>query len=129
MKFLIWLGAFIGYFVAGLILDIIFMALFNGVRPGFLFDVALIFLMGYLGKTMCAKLDIKEFEKIATAKGMTPGEYASTVFSPSILDLCESNKNNNALFEKLMGQLVEGEAISKSDANVLRYMFCRKYGK
>lgn len=128
MKFLIWLGAFVGYFVAGLILDIIFMAIFR-VKPGFIFDVALIFLMGYLGKTMCAKWDVNEFKKIATAKGMTPGEYASTVFSPSILDLCESNKNNNALFEKLMGQLVEGEAIRKSDANVLRYMFCGRYGK
>ena len=51
VKVLIWIGAFVGYFVAGWILDIIFISMFR-IRPGFLFDVALICLMWYLRKTL-----------------------------------------------------------------------------
>ena len=123
MKFLIYLFVFGFYGFITVFLQKL------GITLGFIPTVVIAGACYIVAKKLCAKWDVNKFEKIAAAKGMTPGEYASTVFSPSILDLCESNKNNNALFEKLMGQLVEGEAISKSDANVLRYMFCRKYGK
>lgn len=59
---------------------------------------------------------------------MKPGQYASVTFQSSLLDLCESNKNDKASFENLMKQCVEGEAISKSDANVLQYMFRERKG-
>lgn len=130
LKVLIWIGSFIVTILAILIGDAIFIAIFPGYKMGYLIDLAITwFLMVKLPKRFCAMLDVKEFEKLAGEQGMTPGAYASTVFAPSVLELCESNKNNKALFENLMKQYIEGEAISKAEANVLRYVFCRRYGK
>ena len=95
-----------------------------GYRLGYLINLAIIWYFWFdLPKHICAKLDVREFEKAAAEKGLTPGEYASKTFAPSLLDLCESNKYDKKSFEKLMNQCIEDETITKADANVLRYMF------
>ena len=123
MKVLIWIGALIASIIAEAIADAVFQAIFTGYRMGWILRLAFFGLMLFIGKTMCAKWDVKEFVKSARKRGMTPGEYASATFPPSLLDLCESNKNDTASFEALMKQRIEGEVITKTDANVLRYMF------
>ena len=140
MKILTKVSIYIGgYLVAMLALQIAFMIV-NAIVPGvgsiYAMDLLLIVLFVFLiPSRICAKLDVywvrrdaQTFEKEASKHGMTPGEYASTYFPPSLLDLCESNKNDKSSFEKLMKQCVEGETISKSDANVLRYMFRERKG-
>ena len=69
--------------------------------------------------------DVRAFEKEAASKGMTPGGYASITFPPSYLDMLEANKDDKQEFNRILKQGIEGEVISKSDANVLRYMFRR----
>ena len=127
LKILIWIGCFIVCIFVILTGDLAFRLMFPGYKMGYLIDLALTWLfMFFIPKRLCAMLDVKAFEKEATKRGMTPGEYASSTFPPSLLDLCESNKNNRENFDRLMKQCIEGESITKADANVLRYMFrCR----
>lgn len=75
---------------------------------------------------LCAKWDVKAFEKAAVKKGMTPGAYASTVFPSTLLDRCEITKDNRQEFEGMLKQNIAGEIITKSEATVLRYMFRRE---
>ena len=126
MKFLIWVGAFIVSVIAQMIADNVFQAVFTGYRMGWLLRFAFFVLMLFIAKSLCAKWDVKAFEKEARKRGLTPGAYASNTFPPSLLDLCESYKNDQVSFEGLMKQSVEAETITKSDANVLRYMFLHR---
>lgn len=123
VKALIWIGAFIVSVIAEAIASAIFQAIFPGYRMGWILRFVFFCLMLFIGKSMCAKWDVKEFVIRANKNGMAPGAYASATFPPSLLDLCESYKNDTAAFEALMKQSVEGEVITKADANVLRYMF------
>ena len=124
IKALIYIGGIVAGFFAIMAGMIIMDVIMPGFRPGYMINFVIIWFFWFnLPKRLCAKLDVKAFEKAAAEKRMTPGEYASTYFAPSLLELCESNKNDKTSFERLMKQCIEGEAISKSDANVLRYMF------
>lgn len=96
-----------------------------GITLGFLPTVILAYALFSLAYFLCAKWDVKAFEKAATKKGMTPGAYASTVFPPSFLELCAANKNDKREFERILKENIKGEVITKSDANVLRYIFSR----
>ncbi len=123
-KVLIWIGSVVASFLALIFGDSLFNAFFPGYGMGYIIDFALISLFWFfLPKRLCAKVDVKDFEKRAELRGMTPGEYASSYFPPSLLALCEANKNDTTSFEKLMKQCIQGESISKADANVLRYIF------
>ena len=126
VKVLIWIGAFIVSVIAEMIADGIFQAVFPGYRMGWILRLAFFALMFFVGKSLCDKWDVQAFEKEASKHGMTPGEYASNTFPPSLLDLCQSYKNDHASFENLMKQSIEAETITKSDANVLRYMFLNR---
>ena len=76
-----------------------------------------------LAKFLCAKWDVKSFVKEAQKHGMTPGAYASSIFPPSLLDLCEENKNDKVAFRNILTQSVNAETITKAEANVLLRMF------
>lgn len=120
MKFLIWFFVCTCYgFVTTYLKKI-------GITLGFLPTVILAYALFSLADFLCDKWDVKSFEKTATKKGMTPGAYASTVFPPSFLELCATNKDDKREFERILKQNIKAEVITKADANVLRYMFLRK---
>lgn len=101
----------------------------TGFIPGAIPAMVLFWLWYSGSQFLCDKWDIKAFEKVATQKGMTPGAYASIKFPPSLLDRCETTKVDKREFERMLKQNIDGEVITKSDANVLRYMFCGRTGK
>lgn len=117
MKVLIWIGVM---FIPSAITTVLRNeGIFLGGIPTFV----LYFPFFYLAPFLCAKWDVKTFEKKANKLGMTPGAYASSIFPPSLLDLCEANKNDRAAFKSILRQSVNAETITKSDANVLHHMF------
>ena len=126
MKFLIWIGTFVVTVISQMIADVIFQAVFTGYRMGWLLRFAFSVLMIFIARSLCAKWDVKVFEKEARKRGLTPGAYASNTFPPSLLDLCEAHKNDQPSFENFLKQSIEAETITKSDANVLRYMFLHR---
>ena len=128
MKVLIWIGVFIVSVIAQLIADAIFQAILTGYRMGWILRFVFFVLMIFIGKSLCAKWDVKTFEKEARKRGLTPGAYASNTFPPSLLDLCESYQNDMTSFERLMKQSIDGDVITNADANVLRYMFRGRKG-
>lgn len=94
-----------------------------GVGLGFLPTFLMYFGVYHLAKFLCAKWDVKVFKKEASKRGMTPEDYASSIFPPSLLNRLEASKDNRSALKNILKQSVSGEAITKSDANVLFYMF------
>ena len=125
VKVLIWIGAVVGYFVSGLILDIVFAAFFNGLKPGYLFDVALIGLMVFLGKKLserwelhCRGVDINAIDGKASVEGKTRREYLIEHTPKFIIDICEDNHTSDAL-EQILKPYVKSGAITPRIAKSL----------
>lgn len=119
VKVLIWIGAFVGYFVAGWILDIIFIAMFR-IRPGFLFDVALIGLMWYLRKTLserwelhCRGIDVDIVDGKASAEGKSRREYLIEHTPKHLIDICEDDHTAEYIEERLKPYVKSGVITSK----------------
>ena len=97
----------------------------------YMVDLVLVSIVGiFLPKYLFAKvdvyfikLDVKAFEKAARQRNMTPGEFASITFPPSFLDLLEANKDDKQEFDRILKRSIEGEVVTKNEANVLWYMF------
>ena len=127
MKALIWIGSLFFLVLIIAIGDMAVNAVLPGFGMGYLIDLALAgFFIFTFPKWLCAKWDVKAFEKKARKRGMKPGEYASVTFPSSLLDACEVYQNDEPAFEELMDKNINGEAITKADANVLRHMFIRR---
>ena len=124
VKVLIWIGAFVGYFVAGFILDIIFMEMFRGIRPGFLFDVALICVMGYLGKKLSERWEMHCIEKEALREGKSRKEYLIERTPKFIIDVCEGQHTAAAIQEMLKPHIKE-RLITSAIAKALSEEFGR----
>lgn len=117
MKFLIWFAVLL---VPSIITTMLNKGdIFLGGIPSFLLYLGAY----YLAKFLCAKWDVKAFQKRANKRGMTLRVYASSIFPPSLLDLCETNKYNRVELKRMLKQCVKAETITNSDANVLLYMF------
>ena len=112
MKVLIW---FVVLFVYGVIA--------SQFRLGALPTVLLYTGTFFLAKFLCAKWDVKVFEKEASKRGMEPEEYASSIFPHSLLERLEASKDNRSMLKKILKQSIEDKKITKSDANVLFDMF------
>ena len=117
MKVLIWFAAF---FVPAALTTIL---RDNGIVLGGIPTFLLHFGTLALARFLCARWDVKAFAKKAKKAGLTPEDYAATIFPPSFLDLCKANKDNKSELKSVLKQSVKADVIKKSDANVLFHLF------
>ena len=117
MKILIWV-------TCHLVMGAVRTALQNvGIYLGFLPTFLLFIGFFSLATHLCAMWDVKQFEKEAKKRGMTIGAYAKVRFTSGLLQSCKENLYEKSALKKMLNNSVKEDVITKSEANVLFYIF------
>ncbi len=117
MKILIWI---ICFFVMGAVSAVLQNV---GIYLGAIPTVLLFIGVSFVARHLCTMWDVKCFEKEAKKKGMTMGEYANVRFNRGFLQLCRDNLYDRSAMKKMLKNSVKEDVITKSEANVLLYIF------
>lgn len=117
MKILIWAICFLGMGAVRTSLQNIGISL--GFVPTFLLFIGFF----YLATHLCTMLDIKRFENEAKKQGMTIGEFAKVRFKSGLLQACRENLYEKSALKKMLENSVKSDVITKSEANVLFYIY------